>query len=225
MNSKNLKKGSTLLVFILFLSFSVIIVSAVPPVQTTIQETGLTIAYPQYQYIKLNSNFNLYIHVQNQTNFLTGNKASCWLDLYNSTGHETMHSRLLEESSDYYINIVNNFTDIGVHSFIIQCNTTSQTGLANGIFEITPTGLSDLQWFYILIIGLSAGIIILGFAIKDAPLTILGSFGFIFLGLYILFNGIVGIRDTTTTRTIAIIVLMVGSYISVRSAMELIDDK
>jgi len=145
--------GKSILIILLIVILSTI-VSAIPPVQTTIQPEGLTIAYPQYEYIKQNSDFTLYVHVQNQSNFLTGTDASCWLDLYNSTGQETMRSRMLESDSDYYTPIYNNFTDMGIHSFIIQCNTTSQTGFANGVFEITYNGKALSQSQSTIYLGL-----------------------------------------------------------------------
>lgn len=91
-------------------------------------------------------------------------------------------------------------------------------------FEVTPSGFTGTLGFFILILVLSAGLIILGFIIKDAPVTILGSFGLTFLGLYILFNGFADIRDPIYTWAIGIIILMVASYIGIKSAYELIAD-
>src|SRR4030042_540478 len=167
--------GISLLVLFLFLPF----ISAVPPVQTTIQEQSLTIAYPQYQFVKIDSDFTLYIHVQNNSNLLKGPTISCWLDLYNSTGQETMRSRLLEGEADYYIPIFNNFTDLGLHSFVIQCNTTSQAGFANGIFEVTRTGVivNDGMYFtlgsiLLILFGINILFLYLGFRIENPSLKI-----------------------------------------------------
>lgn len=89
-------------------------------------------------------------------------------------------------------------------------------------FEVTPTGFVGTLGFYILILVLSLGIIILGFYLGDAPITILGSFGLYFISLYILFYGIVGMKDAVYTWGIGLIVLALAIYISIRSAYELV---
>ena len=89
-------------------------------------------------------------------------------------------------------------------------------------FDVTPSGYVGTLGFYFLILILSGGIIILGLWKQDAPIVILGSFGLYFVGLFILFNGIVEIKDTVYTWAIGLIVLMLASYISLKSAYELI---
>lgn len=89
-------------------------------------------------------------------------------------------------------------------------------------FEITPSGIANTLSFYIILFGISLFLMVLGFSIKDGWVTILGTFGLYFMGLYILINGIVGIKDTTTTYAIAIILLGAAAYISVASANEMI---
>jgi len=91
-------------------------------------------------------------------------------------------------------------------------------------FEITPSGFAGTLGFYILVLLLSAGIIVLGFAKNDAPIVILGSFGLYFVGIYILFFGVDGLKDPVYTWALGIIVLMLASYISIRSSYELIQD-
>lgn len=88
-------------------------------------------------------------------------------------------------------------------------------------FEVTPSGFTGTLGFYIIILVLSFGIILLGFYLDDAPIVILGSFGLYFVGLYILFFGITGMKDVVYTWAIGIIILMLAAYISVRSAYEL----
>jgi len=91
-------------------------------------------------------------------------------------------------------------------------------------FEVTGSGFVNTLGFYILILVLSLGIIIFGIGIADAPITILGSFGLYFVGLWILFNGIDNLKDPTYTWAIGLIVLGLAIYISFKSAYELIAD-
>ena len=104
------------------------------------------------------------------------------------------------------------------------CSDGTYSYSNEGYYNITPSGFSGTLAFFALILGLSFGIIILGFGLKDAPVVILGSFGLYFVGLYILFFGIGGIKDPIYTWAIGIITLMLAVYISIRSAYELIEN-
>jgi hypothetical protein len=90
-------------------------------------------------------------------------------------------------------------------------------------FKVTPSGFSGTLGFYFLIIILSAGLIVLGFAIKDGWVVALGGFGLILVGLLILFFGIDGWKDATYTWGLGIIVLMSGCYLTIRAVIEQID--
>ncbi len=91
-------------------------------------------------------------------------------------------------------------------------------------FEVSPTGLPSNLGFYIIVLILSLGIIIFGVTRNDPIITLLGSFGLYFLGLYILFNGIVGVKDLVTTWAIGIIMLGLAMYVSIKSAHALITE-
>ena len=90
--------------------------------------------------------------------------------------------------------------------------------------EVTPSGHPNNPNFYYLIFVISLGVMILGFAIKNAPITILGSFGGIYLGLYVILNGINGIKDNVYTWGFGIILLAVFGYIAIKSSYEMIED-
>jgi len=114
---------------------------------------------------------------------------------------------------------------LGVHTAnVVCCDGSAGCGSETFYFEVTGSGLNNTFGFYILILILSFGLIVLGFSMGDAPITILGSFGLYFVALYILFNGINGIQDLVTTWAIGIIILGVATYISIRSTYELIVD-
>lgn len=116
------------------------------------------------------------------------------------------------------------FYELGDYCFNIVC--TDGENIETGSFcrEVTPTGLFNSVGYYVLILVLSLGVVILGLALRDAPITILGSFGLYFLGFYILRFGIVGIMDPVFTWATAVIVLALAFYISVKSAYEMIVD-
>ena len=109
---------------------------------------------------------------------------------------------------------------IGAYNY----NTFSGNFTAPVSFEVTPNGFQNSISFYALILILSIGIVILGFSLKDAPITILGSLGLYFIALYILFYGLVGMKDTVYTWAIGLIILGLAMYLSIRSTYELIVD-
>ena len=115
-------------------------------------------------------------------------------------------------------------SETGLYKVDLACIDGSQMGFTTLYYEVTGAGVTDSLGFYIIIFALSFGVIILGFAMKDPPITILGSFGLYFVALYILFNGIAGTKDPTTTWAIGLITLCIAMYVSIRSSYELIVD-
>jgi len=123
------------------------------------------------------------------------------------------------------------------YTYLINSLNTSEIGIyyVNGYgdllgtdtawvytFEITPNGFVNSVSFYIIILLLSLGLVVFGLSIRDAPITILGSLGLYFVGLYVLFFGIVGVKDPVYTWAIGIITLGIAFYVSTRSSYELI---
>lgn len=113
---------------------------------------------------------------------------------------------------------------IGVHTANMICKDGDLTGNDTFYFDVTGNGFNTSLGFYIFVLLISAGLIVLGFTIKDAWTTIFGTFGLYFLGIYILLNGIVGIQDMITTWSMGLIVLGVAGYISVESAIEVVQE-
>lgn len=122
----------------------------------------------------------------------------------------------------YYHNITFSVIENGIYQADMTCIDGSNTGAETFYFNVTGNGLNDTVWFYALILGLSFGIMIMGFKLLDPPIVILGTFGLYFIGIYILRFGIVGIKDLETTWALGIIVLSVAFYISAKSSYELI---
>jgi hypothetical protein len=86
-------------------------------------------------------------------------------------------------------------------------------------FEV-KTNIFGTFVFYIIILILSLGIIVLGYYIEDAWVVLLGGLGFILLGLFIFIYGINGIKDSAYTYSFGIITIMLGAYFSVRASLE-----
>jgi len=213
-----------LFIFLFTCSFILSLVSAVPPVQTTISDAGLQIAYPQYQYFPSDTNFTLYIHVYNTTQYITGATASCYLDLYDPSGIEIMKSIMTEDTSDYYIFVnANNFTSYGTHAFVIQCNTTGQAGFANGVFEISPTGKEQTSILnnnvIIIFILLAIFMLVLGIYTSIPWLGFISSLMFLLGGIYTMIYGFNNVTDLYT-RGVAVTLIGIGLIFMISSAYE-----
>jgi len=149
---------------------------------------------------------------------------SCNITSVNNPSSEVFFEDVLmtKRGTEYNYTFCNT-NEIGQYIVNGFCTNTTETVPWAYNFEITPTGFKDTYGFYVLILLLSAGVIIFGFWIQDAPIVILGSLGLYFLGLYILYFGISDFKDPVYTWAIGIIILMVAAYISIKSAWELIE--
>lgn len=191
---------------------------------------GLQIFYPDFSFVKQNAEFGLHIHVSNISNGvqLPNADVDCYLHLYNSSGSHTFESGVLGKDVNgvdheiYLYNNGGNFSDLGPHAFYIWCYYADADlgGEARGTFEVIPSEFNITTQLYLIILILSFGIIVFGFAIQDNWVIVLGGFATIVLGLFTLFYGIAEFRDETYTWAISIITLMLGAYFSVRGSME-----
>lgn len=114
---------------------------------------------------------------------------------------------------------------LGTYNYITYGNKggLSYESSETGMFEVTPSGFTGTLGFYILIILLSLGIVVLGYFVEDATVIIFGSFGLIFIGLYFLFNGINGIKDSVYTWGISIIILGLAFYLLAKASQEFLN--
>ena len=231
------RKGTTLfsLIFLFSFFFLVSAVSAVPAVNPQTIVTGYDIKIPQDNILEAGQDYDFEFHVANISDGvpITTN-LNCSFHLYNHSGKHIFEGfqATATHDFDYGFHIDGeNFTYPGVYYYNIQCWSPADQkvgailgGHDASIIYVTTTGFMDLQWFYLLILAISGGIIVLGFSLKDPTLVIFGSFGLYFIALYILFNGIVGVKDLVTTWAIGLIILGVAFYISIKAALELIAD-
>lgn len=116
------------------------------------------------------------------------------------------------------------FNSLGIWTIEGICCDGNDCGSDTFYAEVTGSGFNDTLGFFILMFGISGAVIGLGLWKQDEYITILGTFGLFFMGIYILLNGIAGIRDTTTTWATGIIVLGIAMYISGKAGYELVTD-
>lgn len=114
--------------------------------------------------------------------------------------------------------------ETGTYKVDMVCLDGTVKGADTLYYEVTGDGAGITLGFLLIILSVSFGLIVMGLVMPDATVTIFGSFGLYFTSLFILFNGIAGTKDPTTTWAIGLILLGVAMYVSIRSAYELIVD-
>jgi len=228
-NPKAMKVLSFISVCFLFIVFTTIqsISAATPFTSSTIN--GLQFAYSPYDTVKANEDFELHVHVINDTATQTNATTTCFIHLYSPSGIHTATTNLVWDTNtnrEFEATLLaGNFTT-GNHAYIIQCNNTNkQQGMESSMFSVTNTGSVDNSNFFWIILFISIGAIILGLAIKNAPITILGSMAGTFLGLYIIKYGIIGLKDNVYTWVMGITLLFICLYIMIKSSYEMIMDE
>ena len=224
------KKYNLFFLFFLIL-FLIVTINAAQPVQVSTDYTGMQIDYPKYDYIKVGQSHRFHAHVINASSAKTNKTTSCIFHLYNQTGYDINLGSTSMEFEDYngidFALTINgkNFSTPGTYSYVIQCNSSNEIAFASAQLQVTPTGYEYPKTitFYIIIFAISLFFIVLGFSIKDAWVTMFGTFGLYFIGLYILINGITGIKDSNYSWPIGIIIIGVAAYISINSAREMLE--
>lgn len=168
-------------------------------------------ALPQMKPAELNQPYNIVQTCQNATyvNVTVTNKDGILLE----------NQALVYNGSANWIYPVTN-TQVGRHDVTGSCDVNGVDTPFVTYYEVTGNGLTDTIGYYFLIIVLSIGLISLGIYTKDATITILGTLGLYFFGLYVLFYGIGGIKDSVYTWGTGIITLGCAAYISIRAAYE-----
>lgn len=233
MKQKTFMKKGTLFLFIFLLSlFFIGVVEAQPPFSPLIVEEGIEIAFPQFNTMKQGQNFTFHFHVMNVTDgvfFTDADDITCSYHLYNSVGGHIFqrdNDVAFDAPLDWEVKVLSgNFSQPASFGYLFECNSTS-IGVGGSVaigFEVTPTGLDDTYTFYVIILLITAVLLIWGFSIRDPWVIIFGTFGLYFSGLYIILNGIVGIKDMVTTWAIGLILLGLAAYLSIRAAQEVMN--
>ena len=167
-----MKKIGVLSIFLVLSLFLMISVFAQPPFQQEAGELrGLTLRFPPVDVIKANETVTANMHVYNATDglLLKNDTVQCFADLYNFVGDHLIEKKEMNfrfGGNDFtQVILGSNFSEIGRHSFIIWCNSTTAGGFVSGAFEVTPTGfiLETSESILYIIILISTFILFLAF--------------------------------------------------------------
>lgn len=108
----------------------------------------------------------------------------------------------------------------GDYTYSVYGDKDGSLSTESGYFQISPSGFFNTLGFYILLLVLSLGIVFFGYYAEDATIVILGAFGLGFIGLYLFFNGIDGIKDSVYTQAISFIMIALSAYLLFRASTE-----
>lgn len=150
--------------------------------------------------------------------------AFCNTTISYPNGNLLINNKLMTNQISYHNYTLPNTATLGEYLCSVTCCEGTQCGTNDCDYSITPTGFNNTLGFYFIILIISGVIIGFGFLIKDAWITILGTFGLYFIGVYTLINGIVGIKDMITTWALGLVILGIAGYISINSAIEVVQE-
>ncbi len=140
-------KKSKLFIIGIFLLMLIPLVSSVPPIQSsTGTGEGLVLRSPPLDIIKQGTTINSHMHVFNATNDLPvlNDTTECNVHLYNNVGSHILESPMGFDSNglEWKLEILGgNFSEVGMYSFIVWCNSTTAGGFVSGSLDVTPTGI------------------------------------------------------------------------------------
>jgi len=130
----------------------------------------------------------------------------------------SINSAMVKSGSSFLYNYT--FSNVGDGHYNVCGDKGGSYKCESIAYTVTGTGITGTIGFYIIILILTLGLIIIGYSVEDVWIIILGSFGMILFGLYILFFGIAGMEDAVYTWGLGIITLMTGAYFGVRASLE-----
>ena len=218
------------ILFLISMSF-VLAAPTPPPFQQTESTIGLALESPIITMIKINTPFKFKVHAYNSSSGVSINntKLTCEIHLYGQkdNGAHIVEAKMTIDTGnsldmEYQLSSTD-LNEAGQYAVLFYCNTTTKGGFLEYNFDVTPSGIDMNNGLYFLIIILSVGFIILGYYVKDAWVVVLGSFGMVLFGLFVLFYGIGGVKDTVYTWGIGVITLMLGAYFGIKGSLETLE--
>ena len=113
-----------------------------------------------------------------------------------------------------------NTSELGVYNVYGLSSNGTKTIYFVGDFEVTPSGFIDTLGFYLILLIVLGGIVILGFSIKEVWFVVIGGLGFIMLGIYSINYGVVGFKDMFMTWGLGLFEIAVGAILSIGAGIQ-----
>lgn len=137
------------------------------------------------------------------------------------------NQQMTNQGAFYNLSLIGLAWDRGIYfnSMVCHDSAVGLDGSDTFFFQITPSGEADNSLQNLILLGFGFLIIIgtlsIGFSKNDPTLVLIGGIVTILLGLYVLLNGI-SIYRTDFTRNISMVVIFIGSYLTIRTSVDMI---
>lgn len=120
--------------------------------------SGLIVDFPKFDYIQTQTPLRLNVFVYNISNGIQITSANCFTNLYKNNGTLILNQTLTPQNNGYILDISKyNFTNRGIYSLDIYCNSSGWGGFSSGTFEATGSGQglsSSIATVYIIYFSL-----------------------------------------------------------------------
>ena len=152
MEQKKVLKSLKQIIFLAIFVFCIVpFVSSAPPFSTSTSTTGYVLAFSEVDIIKVNTPFDVNIHVFNVSNgnpIPASTTLNCTLHLYNQTGDHIYDGRMIRYTqSDHGVQnefvtrlTKGNFSSTGTYELLVQCNSTDLGGAIKYSLQVTNYG-------------------------------------------------------------------------------------
>jgi hypothetical protein len=234
-----IKTNFIILTFLVLTSMLIPFISAVKPTPIAgLTSAGVQISYPSPYYLTVNNNLSIRFWVYNTTtgDTITNVSANCTYNLLDSSGRNILRVATPASSGIKFgglgtsacANCFNleinaaNFTKTGYYSYQIRCDTGLTGGYLIGDYEAIPTrNGADNTTFFVILILIAAGLVLLGFIFENYIFAFFGGLAFLITGVY---GMIYGYGSTTNlyTQMISYILIGLGGLITILSGLDLL---
>ncbi len=120
-------------------------------------------------------------------------------------------------SGEFYYNF-NSTSQIGIYEVRVYSDGCENTAVYN--FEITPSGFTGTLGFYIVLLALVGGLIMLGFQAEEYWFLVMAGMGLIMIGIYSINYGVAGFRDMFMTWGVGLFEIGVGAILSIGAGIQ-----
>ena len=142
---------------------------------------------------------------------------------YPDSTFNNLNEVMTKSGTSYNLSFSDTF-QLGCYSYDTLGNKGGVENTSETIyFQITPSGSSGNDGFYILVILLIYGVAFIGFFGRNEWITLIGGLAMMFLGVYIINTGIVIFRDTLT-NAISYFTIVLGAFFALYTGIEIIQN-
>lgn len=157
----------------------------------------------------------------------SNNATSCEVTWFKQVDKVTTNLNInLDKDGTSFTGIINsgNFSQLGDICYGLSCTDGETSESGNECYKVTPSGKNGTSniVFFVFMILLLYSLNLIAFFGKNIPITVLSGLALIFLGVYMINNGVIIYQDNLTNY-LAYITIGVGTITALWAALEQFD--